>query len=125
MYCVHCGAANEAGNIYCANCGAMLQTMRNCCPRCGVYYDPGTKYCPKCGNPAIANGTVNKKDWLTALLLCIFLGWLGVHRYYCGKIGTGILWMLTAGCFYIGWLVDIIMIATGSFTDINGNPLAK
>ncbi|WP_230953322.1 TM2 domain-containing protein [Propionibacterium freudenreichii] len=51
------------------------------------------------------------------------MGWLGVHRFYTGKAGTGIVWLLTAGCLGIGWIVDIIMIATGSFRDINNRPI--
>lgn len=65
------------------------------------------------------------KDWLTALLLCIFLGWSGVHRFYVGKAGTGILWLFTGGMFWIGWFIDIILIATKSFTDSMGRPLVK
>lgn len=60
------------------------------------------------------------KDWTTALILSIFLGPLGVHRFYVNKIGTGILWLLTGGCFGIGWLVDVIMIANETFTDDTG-----
>ena len=64
------------------------------------------------------------KSKMTALILCILLGGIGVHRFYVGKIGTGIVWLLTAGVFGIGWLVDIIMIATGKFKDKQGNLLA-
>jgi TM2 domain-containing membrane protein YozV len=71
---------------------------------------------------APAAGTSDKSK-VAALLLCIFLGGLGVHRFYVGKIGTGIVWLLTGGVFGIGWLVDIIIIAVGEFKDKQGNTL--
>ena len=58
----------------------------------------------------------SSKNWIAALLLCIFLGGLGIHRFYVGKVGTGILMLLTGGVFGILWIIDIIMIAVGSFT---------
>lgn len=63
---------------------------------------------------------VSSRSRLVALLLCIFVGPLGIHRFYVGKVGTGILWLLTGGLFGIGWVVDLIMIVLGSFTDKSG-----
>lgn len=65
------------------------------------------------------------RDWFVALILAIFLGVLGVHRFYVGKVGTGILMLLTGGGCGIWWLVDIIMIAVGSFTDKGNQPLVR
>lgn len=63
------------------------------------------------------------KSKLVTFLLCFFFGGLGVHRFYLGKIGTGILWLLTHGCFGIGTLVDNIKICCNKMTDKNGQPL--
>lgn len=60
------------------------------------------------------------KEWLITLLLSLFLGSLGVHRFYVGKIGTGILQLITIGGCGIWTLIDIIMIVTGKFTDKDG-----
>lgn len=63
---------------------------------------------------------VSKKDWLTTLLFCFFLGLIGGHRFYVGKTGTGILWLLTAGLFGIGAIIDLISIICGTFEDSTG-----
>ena len=60
---------------------------------------------------------------LVAILLACFLGGIGAHRFYVGKIKTGILMIVTLGGFGVWCLVDIIMIASGSFTDKDGLPL--
>ena len=67
----------------------------------------------------------SEKDWLVTLLLCFFLGGIGVHRFYAGKIGTGILQLITFGGCGIWTLVDLVMILTGKFTDKDGNAITN
>ncbi len=63
----------------------------------------------------------SQKSFVTTLILSVFLGGLGVHRFYVGKIGTGILMLLTLGGLGIWALIDLIIIATQSFKDSEGN----
>ena len=62
----------------------------------------------------------SEKSFVAALLLCVLLGALGIHRFYAGRIVTGILMILTLGGLGIWTLIDLIMIATGSFKDSKG-----
>ena len=65
----------------------------------------------------------SKKGFIPTLLLALFLGGFGVHRFFVGRIGTGILQLLTLGGLGIWALIDVIMIAVGSFTDKDGLPI--
>ena len=69
------------------------------------------------------NVVCSPKSKGVALILCIFLGPLGIHRFYVGKVGSGILYLFTCGLFCIGWIVDIFLILFGSFKDSNGLPI--
>jgi TM2 domain-containing membrane protein YozV len=66
---------------------------------------------------------MNNNNWLIAFFLAFFLGFLGLHRFYVGKTGTGIIWLLTLGVLGIGIIVDLIMLVMGNFTDKNGNAI--
>lgn len=66
-----------------------------------------------------------QKTWLVTLLLCFFLGVLGVHRFYVGKIGTGILQLITFGGLGFWVMVDLVIILVGKFTDKQGQALAR
>ena len=63
---------------------------------------------------------ISRKSRLVALLLCFFLGALGVHRFYVGKVGTGILMLITLGGCGLWLLIDLILIVVGSFKDKQG-----
>lgn len=89
----------------------------------GQSYDSRTQnqnYAPNYSQSQSLDPRVSPKNRMLALLLCAFLGVFGVHRFYVGKIGTGILYFFTMGLFGFGWIWDIVMIAVGSFRDSSG-----
>ncbi len=59
-------------------------------------------------------------EWMITLVLAFFLGVIGVHRFYNGKIGTGILTVLTLGGFGIWVIIDLVMVLFGKFTKKDG-----
>ncbi len=92
------------------------------CRACGNKMHHTARACPSCGKPSHSL-SVTQKRILPAAVLCFFLGFLGVHRFYVGKVGTGILQLVTFGGFGIWAFVDFIMIVIGSFRDAEGNVL--
>jgi TM2 domain-containing membrane protein YozV len=107
------------------------------CSSCGSKLEEDARFCPNCGKSQSLTGSTEKysentvslseireqreQRWMIALLLCIFLGGLGAHRFYAGKIGTAILMIVTLGGVGIWWLIDLITIIVGKFRDKNGN----
>ena len=73
-------------------------------------------------NITVADTKSAKNKWI-AFILCLLLGWLGFHRFYVGKIGTGIIYMFTLGLFGIGVVIDLIIILLGGFKDCYGKLL--
>jgi len=101
-----------ANQQFCRSCGRIISSLAPTCPNCGA--PTGVKNEPANASP---------RSRLAALLLCWFFGVFGVHRFYVGKIGTGILQILTLGGLFIWTIVDFIMIIIGSFKDKQGRPV--
>lgn len=137
MFCVKCGAELIDGAKICYKCGASQSVNTKYCQHCGSLIDEDCVVCPKCGkqvgqlkaeqpqiviNNSNNNENINQnmnagwyarpKNKVVALLLCIFLGYLGAHKFYEEKPGMGVLYFFTLGLFGIGWLIDIIALAT-------------
>ena len=130
---------------------SFMANFTNVCPHCGQHLEvpremAGQAFeCPLCNNrfrismprsrtqshpmrvaptnTADERGAGNGKSWLTTLLLCLFLGWLGIHRFYTGHTGIGIVQLLTGGVCGIWAFVDFVMILTRSYKDASGNKL--
>jgi len=101
--------------MFCSSCGAVIKKEAEICPKCGVRQNLPKK---------VVSSDVSQ-SWLACLLLCIFLGTLGAHRFYVKKIGTAILMILTAGGCGIWTIIDLVMIITGTFKDVDGNFITK
>ena len=139
MFCTNCGKETPEGTAVCPNCGKAISqpaaaipaaTAKKFCRNCGAMMEGGATVCPACGASQMGAAPAGVppgggKDFLTALLLCIFVGWIGAHRFYTGHTGIGIVQALTLGGCGIWALIDLIMIATGSYRDANGYPLVK
>jgi len=113
VICVACGTPPKAGNKYCHNCKAETAYNTTICMKCGVSLNDENSF------------TGEGKDWLTTLLLCLFLGYLGIHRFYTKHTAIGVIQLLTVGGCGIWALIDLIQILTGSFKDADGNKLVK
>lgn len=99
------------------------------CKKCGAQIEDDARFCPKCGenvNPedrrpaAPTDPNVSPKSRLVAILLCYVAGCFGVHRFYVGRVGSGVAMIFTIGGLGIWALVDLIMIACGEFKDCDG-----
>jgi len=111
--------------MYCSNCGKQIDDKAVICIGCGV---PTQNYVtPRNSGFQLMDTQLpeGRFDWLTTLLLCFFLGVLGVHSFYTKKTTIGIAQLLTLGGCGIWTTVDLIMIIVGSFKDGNGNNLYR
>lgn len=101
--------------MFCKNCGKELSNNALQCPHCGEVTNV---------NPNIPSNA-SDREWLPTLLLCFFLGGFGIHSFYVGKTGIGIIQLLTLGCCGIWALIDLILIITKTYKDSEGRLVVK
>ena len=132
MSCERCGAPHHPDSKRCAYCGGYLPASRRAeaaSPKpppaqpmvVNVYQSAPVAEPAPLRRQDMAS---DKSRWIAALL-CWFLGYLGVHRFYVRKTGTGILWLFTGGLMGIGVIVDFIVILLGNFRDKDGLKLKE
>ena len=124
MFCRTCGKEIMATAVACPGCGCKPLDGAKFCGTCGAETLPAAVVCTKCGGK-LGAGATGERDWVVALLLSIFLGSLGVDRFYLGYIGLGVVKLITLGGCGVWWLIDLILIAMNKMTDVDGNALKK
>lgn len=105
-FCQHCGAKIPTDAVICTSCGRQVGEVKQA--------EPATPNVVI--NNTNANSNINanmfkkpKNKWV-AIILCLFLGFFGGHKFYEGKVGMGILYIFTGGLFCIGAIIDFIVL---------------
>lgn len=125
MKCPSCGGPRERGDRYCVYCGTSFDSMESggeSRREIHIHYHQENRPEPRYQVEHIYVSREQRSDRsrLVALLLCLFLGVFGAHRFYLGKFGTGLLYLLTEGLFAVGWLVDLCVLIFGTPRDKKG-----
>lgn len=117
-FCKFCGSEIDADCVVCPKCGKQIAELKVATPNIVIN---NTQYADN--NNANLNANINRnvnfsgldprvkacRKW-TAFFLCFFFGAFGAHKFYEGKTGQGILYLLTAGIFGFGWIADIFIL---------------
>ena len=125
MFCKNCGSQIDPGAAICVKCGFAKGTGNSYCHNCGAQVAPGATVCTNCGFAQAQPVNGEQKSKLVAVLLCFFLGSIGIHDFYLGYTKYGIIKIVLSLCTGVGgsiWaLIDFIRLLTGSIkTDANG-----
>lgn len=128
MFCRNCGSPMDPAAAVCIKCGAAKGMGAAYCPNCGQPITPGAAVCLSCGSALTPSVDASQqKSKLTAGLLAIFLGGLGIHNFYLGYTGKAIAQIVLSLCFGLGaiWgFVEGILILCGKIDkDAKGVPL--
>ena len=119
MFCKNCGVQMNENQAICINCGVKAGDGDKFCYNCGQEMTPGATVCLHCGVAAKkAGGNLNGQDKVVMILICLFLGGLGIHNFMMGETKKGVFKIIMSLCCGIGGilaLIDLIKIAMGSY----------
>ena len=87
--------------MFCKHCGNQVMNEAVICPKCGCALKEAQEYCDK--------------KWSTAMVLCLFLGPFGIHRFYTGQTASAIIQLFTGALFGIWWVLDMFMLSFGFY----------
>lgn len=108
-YCKHCGEIIDADCVVCPKCGKQVEELKTDDRNIIINNSASSSAAASAASSVpVYRGKLVRK-W-PAFFLCLFLGFLGAHKFYEGKTGMGVLYLFTMGLCGIGWIVDIIAI---------------
>lgn len=132
MYCRNCGNAMSENQAVCLSCGVKKGEGNAYCPNCGTNVNPEADYCTSCGvslrkglGASLVGGGVNAQNKLVLILVCLFLGELGIHNFILGETKKGVFRIIMSFCCGIGYilaLIDLVKIALDTY-EVNPNKL--
>ena len=106
-FCSHCGGKIPEAAVICTLCGCQVEQMKQAEQPNIVINNANTNTNTNMNVNAGMFGVRARNKWV-AFFLCLFLGFVGAHKFYEGKAGIGILYLFTGGLFGIGWFIDCI-----------------
>ncbi len=122
MFCKNCGVQMNDNQVVCVSCGVGVGVGNSFCQNCGNSIDPNAAFCIKCGVAIKTKQTnrayLNGQDKIVMLLVCFFIGYLGIHNFMMGESKKGVFKIIMSFVCGIGGilaLIDLIKIAMGSY----------
>ncbi len=111
MYCRNCGEFMNDNQAICLKCGVKVGTGNSFCQNCGKEVAPNADVCLNCGvaiKNAVSGEYLNGKDKITMILVCLFLGGIGIHNFMMGETKKGVLKIVLTLCFGLGGILALI-----------------
>ena len=109
-FCKFCGGKIPQDAVICTLCGRQVEEIKRAADEPSVVINNSNTNTNTNKVNAVTLGLVHPKNKWVAFLLCLFLGYIGAHKFYEGRIGLGILYLFTGGLFGLGWLIDCIIL---------------